>query len=127
MQTKREKAPSICIIEDDPAVASLVERVASQTGLRVLVSTSAKAALELIATEQPRLVIADVNLPDLRGPELIEELRANGDTCPVLFISGDSSFQTLQSSLGIANALFLPKPFTAGELHEAIWSALAQQ
>lgn len=85
------------------------------------------AALELIATERPRLVIADVNLPDLRGPDLIEKLRTNGDSCPVLFISGDSSFETLESSLGIAKALFLPKPFTAGELREAIWSALAQR
>jgi hypothetical protein len=45
----------------------------------------------------------------------------------VLFISGDSSFETLENSLGIAKALFLPKPFTTGELREAIWSALAQR
>ena len=124
---KLAKQPSICVIEDDPAIAHLVGRVAGQTGLRVLVSTSAVTALELIATERPHLVIADVNLPDLRGPDLMEKLRANGVSCPVLFISGDSSLETLDDSLRIANALFLPKPFTAGELREAIWSALAQR
>jgi len=125
--TEPEKEPTICIIEDDAAVARLVARVATQTGHRVLVATSAVEALQLIATEQPRLVIADVNLPDFRGPELIEKLRANGDSCPVLFISGDSSFETIEDSLGIAKALFLAKPFTASELRDAIWSALAQR
>lgn len=121
------RAAGICIIEDDPVIARLVGRVAGQTGLRVMISTSAAAALEFIVTERPRLVIADVNLPDLRGPELIQELRAHGVSCPVLFISGDSSLETIEHSLQIANALFLPKPFTVGELREAIWSAMAQQ
>jgi len=125
--TKPEKQPSICIIEDDPDIAHLVGRVAGQTGLRVLISTTAIAALELVATERPHLVIADVNLPGLRGPELMEKLRANGVLCPVLFISGDASLETIDTSLRIAKALFLPKPFTAGELREAISSALAQR
>lgn len=126
-RARTEREPSICVIEDDSVIARFVARVAGQTGLRVLVSRSASAALEVIVTERPRLIIADVNLPDFRGPDLIEELRAHGISCPVLFISGDSSMETLEHSLRLAKALFLPKPFSAGELREAIWNALAQR
>ena len=119
--------PSICVIEDDPAVALLVRRVAERTGMRVVMSTSARQAMETIASENPRLVIADVNLPDLRGTDLVDELRQKGVRCPVLFISGDSSLATLDGSLQFAKASFLPKPFTASELSDAIWAALGQR
>ena len=125
--TKPEEQASICVIEDDPVIARIIERVASQTGLRVFVSASAMAAMEVIVRERPRLVIADVNLPDLKGPDLIENLQKNGVSSPVLFISGDSSLQTVDTSLRITGASFLPKPFTAEELREAIWSGLAQR
>jgi DNA-binding response OmpR family regulator len=118
---------TICIIEDDAAIANLVSRVAAKTADRVLVWTSAAAALESMTGERPQLVIADVNLPQVQGPELIEQLRAKGVTCPVLFISGDGSLATLESSLRLDRASFLPKPFTADELSTAIWAALRQR
>jgi DNA-binding NtrC family response regulator len=121
------RVPTICVVEDDPDIASLVGRIAAKTGMRVLVSTSSEEALALVDAELTHLVIADVNMPELTGPELIRELRAKGVTCPVLFISGDASIVTLDSSLRIERASFLPKPFTATELELAIWAALVQR
>jgi DNA-binding NtrC family response regulator len=95
--------------------------------LRVTVSTSPAEALALVDAELTLLVIADVNMPELTGPELMRELQARGVKCPVLFISGDSSVETLDSSFQIAGASFLPKPFTAPELEQAIWAALGQR
>src|SRR5438105_1121724 len=92
---------TICIAEDDAAVAALVSRIASKTGLRVVVSQTAEGALQLATSHSTELVIADVNLPEFSGPEMIKRLRASGVTCPVLFISGDPSLQTLDSSLSL--------------------------
>jgi CheY-like chemotaxis protein len=93
----------------------------------VVVSTSPAEALRLVDAELTLLVIADVNMPELTGPELTRELRAKGVKCLVLFISGDSSIETLDSSLRVAGASFLPKPFTGPELEQAIWGALGQR
>jgi DNA-binding response OmpR family regulator len=119
--------PTICIIEDDPAIATMLDRVVTQTGYRAAVFGSAEMALDTVHLEAPSLVIADVNLPQIQGPAMIEQLRAKGVRCPVLFVSGDSSLETLESSLRFANASFLPKPFTPAELTSAIWSALKQR
>jgi DNA-binding response OmpR family regulator len=117
----------ICVVEDDAAIANLVARVAGRTGRKVLVSTSPAEVLALAGVERIELVIADVNMPEITGPELATLLRANGLTCPLLFISGDSSIETVDSSLAIAGASFLPKPFTIPELQQAIWAALEQR
>jgi DNA-binding response OmpR family regulator len=118
---------TICVVEDDPAIATLVGRIAEKTGLHVSVSTSAAAALALMDVDRVDLVIADINMPEVSGLELIGGLRKKGVRCPVPFISGDSSFGTVDSSLRIAGASFLPKPFTPTELSAAIWSALIQR
>jgi DNA-binding response OmpR family regulator len=115
------------VVEDDQAIGQLIGRIARKTGLRVLVSESALEGLALAASEQIDLVIADVNMPNLTGPQFVEQLRARGVACPVLFISGDSSIETVDSSLRFEGASFLPKPFTVVELEQAIWGALRQR
>jgi DNA-binding response OmpR family regulator len=117
----------ICVVEDDAAVANLIARVAGRTGRKVLVSASPAEVLALAGVEQIQLVITDVNLPGMTGPELAQQLRAKGLTCSLLFISGDSTLETVDSSLAIAGASFLSKPFTIPELQQAIWAALEQR
>jgi hypothetical protein len=68
------------------------------------------------------LVITDVVMPHLGGPELVAELRAQRETLPALFVSGYPNRYGGETSLP---GLFLAKPFTRGELLEAVDSLLA--
>jgi two-component system, cell cycle sensor histidine kinase and response regulator CckA len=116
----------ICVVDDDPAIAALVARVAGRTGRKVI-SASPSEVLALESPEEIELVIADINLPEMSGLELVHKLRAKGVTCPLLFMSGDHSIETVDSSLRIAGAAFLPKPFSIAELQQAISAALGQR
>lgn len=66
------------------------------------------------------LIISDVHMPGLLGPELLAHLRRSGVDAHVLFISGDLEVDTVDRALDVPDASFLPKPFTAEELFTAV-------
>jgi DNA-binding response OmpR family regulator len=108
------------VVDDEFAVTKLAEVILSRYGYRVLLTDTPAAAFDVLARETIHLIITDVHMPGLAGPELMSRLRAQGLDVPVLFISGDFAVETVERSLDVPGAMFLPKPFTADELVQAV-------
>jgi PAS domain S-box-containing protein len=116
----------ILLVEDDEAVLTLLGRVLSRLGYRVIEAASGDEALERVAadTEGLDLLVTDVRMPGIQGPELARRLRSVRPDLPVLFISAFSE------ELGVSpDALpglhVLDKPFDAETFGRAIRTALA--
>jgi DNA-binding response OmpR family regulator len=124
--TSRNALRTILLVDDEPTITSTIEAILIPQGFRVLVTQSASEALALARTEPVHLIVSDVHMPGLPGPELLAELNARGISVPVLFISGDLAVSTVSRSLEVERASFLPKPFSAAELLRAVWSKLAE-
>jgi DNA-binding response OmpR family regulator len=119
--------PTILVIEDEEVVLEMMARTLERAGFRVLRADSAELARDHTRSGAPQLILSDVNMPGLRGPELVTELKAAGIVCPVLFTSGDPSFEVVDKSLQVPGATFLPKPFTGVELIDAVFETLGQR
>src|SRR5262245_58372993 len=104
------KAPVILIIDDEPAALMVMARVLYHAGFTVATAGSADEARVLAVPGVHDLIVSDVNMPGLRGPELVTQLKATGVQCPVLFVSGEGSFEAMSESLHVPGATFLPKP-----------------
>ena len=115
---------TVLVVDDEPSVVEIVARIGRECGFDVREATSAAKAEELATSSSMDLIIADVDMPHLRGPELIGRLREQGHLCPVLFLSGESDLDTIDSSLSMKRAMFMPKPFTRNELVDAIWATM---
>ena len=104
-------------VEDEPDVLRLGRRILERAGYRVLSAESGDRALDLLATaeEMPDLVLTDVAMPGMSGPELVERLRERGIDAPVLLTSGHA--ETPAASAGTP---FLPKPFSRAALLAAV-------
>lgn len=107
---------TVLVVEDDLAIANVITRILHPRGLRVVHAPSADEAMAVIGKQSVDLVISDVHMPGLRGPDLVAHLRKTGVSAPVVFISGDLDLDTVDQSLAIPDATFLPKPFTPEEL-----------
>lgn len=118
-------APAILVVDDDPDSARFMARVLSHAGFRVTCAGSADEARVLAKPGVHDLIVSDVNMPGLRGPELVKELKAAGVACPVLLVSGEGSYEALDESLHVPGATYLPKPFSPDELVSAVFETLA--
>lgn len=75
-----------------------------------------KMACEL----HPDLIIADIRMPGLDGLQLLERLKAAGEGCKALILSGYSEFQYAKTSIGLGVESYLLKPLDEDELTECI-------
>jgi two-component system cell cycle sensor histidine kinase/response regulator CckA len=111
----------VLIVEDQPEVAQLVERLIAPAGYAITVATDALTAVSQVAAgAHPDLLITDVVMPTMTGPELAGALRTHHPHLPVLFMSGYTA-ASLGPQLHLDdNSMLLEKPFTRSTLLGAI-------
>jgi two-component system, cell cycle sensor histidine kinase and response regulator CckA len=84
---------TILVVEDEPAVAGISFQVLSRRGYRVLLADSGESAISLLRghTSPIALLLVDVILPDMRGPQLVDVASTVHPESAVLFASGYSA------------------------------------
>ncbi|MCL4402813.1 MAG: response regulator [Acidobacteria bacterium] len=108
----------ILIVDDDPSVLRFMTHVLTRFGYSVVPVSSPEQALSAF-TSQSRvidMVISDVIMPRMTGPDLIERIRAERPDVPVLFTSGFSSTDLVQSRVVQRGMALLDKPFSIAAL-----------
>jgi two-component system cell cycle sensor histidine kinase/response regulator CckA len=118
---------TILLVEDEAAVREMAGGLLKRAGYTILPASSALEALAIFEREQARisLLLTDVVMADLHGPELAERLRRQRPELRVVFISGYSDALS-GTSAEDGNATFLSKPFTAATLIATVQGALAE-
>ena len=106
----------ILVVEDEPKVASFVRRSLEAEHHAVDVVTDGEAALERALGGAYDLVVLDVMLPRRDGMAVVRELRAHGQTVPVLLLTARAGVSDKVSGLDVGADDYLTKPFAVEEL-----------
>jgi len=119
-------AETILLVEDEAAVRSLVKRILSQKGYRVLEASDGTIALRLAAGHvgEIDLVLTDVLMPNLGGRGMFEELKELSPEMKVLFMSGNPKDDVFPEKSVAARTPYLQKPFTSEALLSEVRAAL---
>jgi PAS domain S-box-containing protein len=115
------RGETILVVEDEPEVRQMTERILSKAAYEVLSASGGAEALELNAIGGIDLLLTDLIMPGMLGTELVDRLRADRPNLKVVFMSGYShamlAHQTISQS---PDSAFIEKPFTADDLQRAI-------
>jgi putative nucleotidyltransferase with HDIG domain len=114
----------ILLVDDDPKVLEIVSVSLSRQGYRVRTAATGREALEHAAGATPHLLILDLDLPDMSGIEVLDNIRDEHETLPVLVLSGQDDLDARVAALDRGADEFLSKPVSLRELHVRIDSAL---
>lgn len=117
---------TILLVEDEAGVRGLAKRVLTQRGYRVLEAADGAIALRLAAGHvgEIDLVLTDVEMPNLGGRGMVEELKELSPDMRVLFMSGYPKEEVFPEPARARRIPYLQKPFTAEALCNEVRSAL---
>ena len=124
--TARARRAAILLVEDEEKVRRLTSTILDRHGFRVLEASSGHEALAVCHTHDGAidLVLSDMVMPQMSGPQLAEELRRLHPTLPVLFMSGYTEHAAVNQALLSPDLVFLSKPFTTATLLQKVNQAL---
>lgn len=108
----------ILVVEDDDAIHDLLERILELHSYTAIHAHDGQEALNLVATEQPDLVVSDVLMPGMNGMELCWRLKSNPETAllPLLLMTSLSDTQDRARAFESGADEFVSKPFREREL-----------
>lgn len=120
--------PQILIIDDSPDTVAIVKAVLNKSGYEAHAADSGRMALALLRGQrvQPDVAILDIQLPDLSGYELCEELQAHPDwsMIPVVFLTGSEEKENRLRAFQLGAVGFLTKPVISDHLLEQVNKAI---
>ena len=118
--------PTVFIIDDDPSVRRGLTRLIQAAGMDTETYSSARDFLDSGRIEGPGCIILDVQMPEMTGPELQDELNKTQYGMPIIFLSGHGDVPTTASAMKKGAVDFLTKPVDADELVKVIQISLGR-
>ena len=114
----------ILVVDDEPAILRFLRTSLSAEGYHVIEAADARAALDQLRRGSVDIVVLDLGLPDINGIDLIERIRGQGSTVPIVVLSsrGDETSKVKALDLGADD--YVTKPFGIDELLARLRAAL---
>ena len=117
----------ILIIDDDPAMVSVISDICQERGHQTVAYASGQKALENLTTHAPQLVITDLRMDKVGGLDILRECREVLPQTPVILITAYKTVETALEAMKLGAYDYITKPFKVDELQLTIQRALDNQ
>ncbi len=117
---------TILLVEDEPEVLAVAKEMLEECGYHVIQADSPPAALDLVKQQSQKiqLLITDVVMPNMTGPELAGQVTTIRPGVKVLYLSGRIGNTVVRDGGVIPGAALLHKPFTTDDLARKVREVL---
>ncbi|HEY90127.1 MAG TPA: response regulator [Thermoflexia bacterium] len=119
---------TVLIIEDDADIRVILsDLILKPAGYQVLLADDGERGLQRALTDDPDIILLDLNLPYLSGLDLLRLLRQQHHNVPVIVISAHGSERTILEAFRLGAKDFMQKPFRIDEVQAATENALTEE
>jgi UDP-3-O-[3-hydroxymyristoyl] N-acetylglucosamine deacetylase len=115
---------TVLVVDDEERIRSSLRGILSDEGFRVLDTDDAPGVMEIIARENPSVVLLDVWMPELDGIELLRRIKSAKPETHVIMISGHANIQNAVAATRLGAEDFIEKPFSVNGLLASIGRVL---
>jgi DNA-binding response OmpR family regulator len=110
------RTKNILIIEDDPNSRKVVRLAMDSQPYTLIEATTGDEGLEKARSEQPDLILLDINMPGMSGLDVCRKLRAEGSLVPIIMLTGKADTIDKVVGLEVGADDYVTKPFEVREL-----------
>ena len=117
----------ILIIDDDPAMVSVISDICQESGHQTVAYSSGSKALENLSAQGPQLVITDLKMDKVGGLDILRACRETLPGTPVILITAFKTVETALEAMKLGAYDYITKPFKVDDLQLTIQRALENQ
>lgn len=123
---RHEGQVTLLVVEDDPAMLVALRDILEGAGYNVSTAANGEAALDVLSSEQPSLILSDISMPVMDGIELFENVRKrpNGTAIPFIFLTARGTREDIFAGKSLGADDYITKPVTSQELLAAVQARL---
>lgn len=116
MNRRRNKL--VLCVDDDPNIRQIVKHCLTDAGYPVLVSRDGDLCLSMLSRYEPRLILLDVEMPELDGFQTLKQIRERFPQLrtKIMFLTGRRMLEDVQIARGLEADGYMIKPFTRANL-----------
>jgi DNA-binding NtrC family response regulator len=120
-----KRRQTILVVDDEPKVLGLFERILSKERYTLLTVNNGKEALELVRRKRPDLIILDLKMPDMNGIETLRRINRLSENTEVIIITGYGSMETVRAAMRLGVYDYITKPFDINYIKALVKDALS--
>ncbi len=117
--------PNILVADDDPSLRQMIRTLLRRDGHSVTMARDGAVALAQLQKHNFDLVLMDVHMPHMGGLEVLTKVREQGKRPKVIVMTADNTPETVLRAVREQAYQYVPKPFGARQLQEAVEDALS--
>ena len=117
----------VWVADDDNAIRVVLEESLSSAGFDVNTFSSGDEVVSLLKSEEPDLILTDVQMPGMLGYDLLKHINDNHENIPVIIMTAFTDMQAAVDSYGGGAFEYIPKPFDLDEAIQIINRALEKK
>jgi two-component system chemotaxis response regulator CheY len=120
---------NLLIVDDSGSMRTVIKKIVTISGFQIdncLEANNGREAMELLSSNWIDIIISDINMPEVNGLELLEQLKKN-DTLkeiPVIMITTEGSSQRMQEAFERGAKGFIKKPFLPEEIKKVLYDVI---
>ena len=118
---------SVLIIDDDEKICRALRRVVEGFGCSVETATSGAEGLARVVSEVPDLILLDLLMPEMNGPQFLDELRKIHPNLPVVIVTGFPDGDLMKAAACYAPVMLLTKPVASALLERTIRAVMGDK
>lgn len=110
----------ILVIDDEQGIRNLLDTLLSRKGYDVLLAGSGRKGLELFRLEHPDVVVLDLNMPEMGGVAVLQQIRTLKPAQPVIVLTGAGTPEKEHQVHALGVSEFVEKEFSLHRLGDAL-------
>ncbi len=118
----RNTDKTILVCDDEPLIIEIIQYITDKSNYRIITADNGRDALLVAREQRPDLIVLDVNMPEMTGYEVCEELKSNEDTKDIIIVILTANVQVkdYEKSKQIGADEFIGKPFEIDILRDKL-------
>src|SRR5713226_458217 len=112
--------PLLLVVDDEPPVLKIVERLAARTGFDVVTCASGAEAMRSLMRKPADLAMLDLRMPDVNGLDLLRQIRSAVPGCEVILMTAYAAVDSAVEAIKLGAREYLTKPFDFDRLRQVL-------